>query len=93
MQDETDHRATWWGRRIIQHEGWSWVLVRGCPQIQEMYVFHKAGTTARSSTKQEAGRGVPIYVRMNVSYDQTVAKGSLQKATSIWAWVQLVGQW
>lgn len=48
-----------------------------------------------SPLQHKAGgrEGVPIYVRMNVSYDQTVAKGSLQKATSIWAWVQLVGQW
>lgn len=60
MQDETDFRAAWQGRGIIQHEGWSQVLVCECHQIQEMYVFPRAGTTASSSTTQGRGGGVDL---------------------------------
>ena len=43
-------------------------------------LFHTAG----------GRRGVLIYVKMNVSYDQRVSEGHLQKAPSVLAWVLLL---
>lgn len=62
-----------------------------------LYMLGQLRTTACSGNKHIAGRkgGVVGYVRMNINYDQTVAKESgLQKPTLALGWVQfqLMGQ-
>lgn len=52
------------------------------------YVLDQVKTTTCSRNQHAVGgrRGVLIYVRTNISYDQTVSKGGLWEATSpFWA--------
>ena len=54
-----------------------------------LYMLDQLRTTACSGNKHIAGRKgkVVSYVRMNINYDQTVAKSGLQKPTLALGWV------
>lgn len=70
----------------------SQVLVHDATRYGKLlHLLDQVRTTACPRNLHIAGGkgGVLIYVRMNTSYNQTISRGSLQKATAVMAQVQL----